>query len=247
MFKHYIIATSTMKIIKQILEKSEKPILILIVLNLVIFILDSMNFFHTNFNNYVRKFEVFSIGIFTIEYLLRVLTINNFKDLFKPMMLIDFFAVTPFYLNSTNTIFLRVLRFSRVLRIAKIGRYSQALDNIISAFKSKKEELIITFSFFAVCIIISAILMYLTEHDAQPYIFTSIPKCIYFAIITFTSVGYGDITPVTKLGEIVCSITAIFGIGIHGLFIGVIGAAFMDALKQDLNSNKQHTNKILKA
>lgn len=70
MFKHYIIATSTMKIIKQILEKSEKPILILIVLNLVIFILDSMNFFHTNFNNYVRKFEVFSIGIFTIEYYL---------------------------------------------------------------------------------------------------------------------------------------------------------------------------------
>lgn len=221
--------------IKQILEKSEKPILILIVLNLVVFMLDSMNSFHTTFNNYIRKFEIFSIEIFTIEYLLRVLTIKNFKDLFKPMMLIDFFAVAPFYISSTNTIFLRVVRFSRVLRIAKIGRYSQALENIINAFKSKKEELIITFSFFTICIIISAILMYLTEHDAQPNIFSSIPKCIYFAIITFTSVGYGDITPVTKLGELVCCTSAIFGIGIHGLFIGVIGAALMDALYKKIN------------
>lgn len=219
------------KKITLILEKSEKPILLLILLNLVVFTLDSMSFFHTNFNDYVRRFEVFSIVIFTIEYVLRVLTINSVKDLFEPMMLIDFFAVAPFYLSSTNTIFLRVLRFSRVLRIAKIGRYSQALENIISAFRTKKEELMITFSFFAVCIIISAILMYLTEHEAQPHIFSSIPKCIYFAIITFTSVGYGDITPVTRLGEIVCSITAIFGIGIHGLFIGVIGAALMEALK----------------
>lgn len=220
------------KKITQILEKSEKPILLLILLNLVVFTLDSMSSFHTNFNDYVRSFEVFSIVIFTIEYVLRVLTINSVKDLFKPMMLTDFFAVAPFYLSSTNTIFLRVLRFSRVLRIAKIGRYSQALENIISAFRTKKEELMITFSFFAVCIIISAILMYLTEHDAQPHIFSSIPKCVYFAIITFTSVGYGDITPVTRLGEIVCSITAIFGIGIHGLFIGVIGAALMEALKK---------------
>lgn len=220
------------KKITLILEKSEKPTLILIVLNLVVFILDSMNSFHTNFNDYIRKFEVFSIVIFTVEYMLRVLTINNLKDLFKPMMLIDFFAVAPFYINSTNTIFLRVLRFSRFLRVLKISRYSQALNNIIDAFKAKKEELIITFSFFAVGILISAILMYLTEHDAQPHIFSSIPKCIYFAIITFTSVGYGDITPVTRLGEIVCSITAIFGIGIHGLFIGVIGTALMEVFKK---------------
>ena len=220
------------KKITLILEKSEKPILILIVLNLVVFILDSMNSFHTNFNDYIRKFEVFSIVIFTVEYVLRVLTINNLKDLFKPMMLIDFFAVAPFYINSTNTIFLRVLRFSRFLRVLKVSRYSQALNNIIDAFKAKKEELIITFSFFAGGILISAILMYLTEHDAQPYIFSSIPKCLYFAIITFTSVGYGDITPVTRLGEIVCSITAIFGIGIHGLFIGVIGTALMEVFKK---------------
>lgn len=210
----------------------EKCILTLILLNLIVFILDSMTAFHTVFNDYVRKFEVFSIIIFTIEYILRVLSVKNFKDIFKPMMLIDFFAVAPFYLSSVNTIFLRVLRLSRLLRIAKISRYSQALDNIINAFKAKKEELIITLSIFCVGVLLSAILMYLTEHDVQPQTFSSIPQCIYFAIITFTSVGYGDITPVTKLGEIVCSLTAIFGIGLHGLFIGVIGTAFMEAFRK---------------
>lgn len=210
----------------------EKFILVLILLNLIVFIFDSITAFHTIFNDYVRRFEVFSIIIFTIEYILRVLTVKNFKDIFKPMMLIDFFAVAPFYLSSINTIFLRVLRLSRLLRIAKISRYSQALDNIMNAFKSKKEELIITLSILCAGILLSAILMYLTEHDAQPKVFSSIPQCIYFAIITFTSVGYGDITPVTKLGEIICSLTAIFGIGIHGLFIGVIGTAFLEAFRK---------------
>lgn len=211
----------------------EKFILILILLNLLVYILDSMSSFHTNYNDYVRKFEVFSIIIFTTEYILRVMAINRLKELFKPMMIIDFLAVVPFYLSSVNTIFLRILRFSRLLRIAKINRYSQALSNIVNAFKKKKEELIITFSFFSTSILLSAILMYLAENSAQPEVFSSIPKCIYFAIITFTSVGYGDITPITKFGEIVCSITAIFGIGIHGVFIGVIGSAFIEALKTD--------------
>lgn len=211
----------------------ERFILALILLNLIVFILDSMTTFHNVFNDCVRKFEVFSIIVFTIEYILRVLSVKNFKDIFKPMMLIDFFAVAPFYLSSVNTIFLRVLRLSRLLRVAKITRYSQALDNITNAFKAKKEELIITLSIFCIGVLFSAILMYLTEHDAQPQIFSSIPQCIYFAVITFTSVGYGDITPVTKLGEMVCCITAIFGIGLHGLFIGVIGTAFMEAFRKD--------------
>lgn len=210
----------------------ERFILALILLNLIVFILDSMTAFHTVFNDYVRRFEVFSIIVFTIEYILRVLSLERFKDVFKPMMLIDFFAVAPFYLSSVNTIFLRILRLSRLLRVAKITRYSQALDNITNAFKAKKEELIITLSIFCIGVLFSAILMYLTEHDAQPQIFSSIPQCIYFAVITFTSVGYGDITPVTKLGEMVCCITAIFGIGLHGLFIGVIGTAFMEAFRK---------------
>ena len=213
----------------------EKSILILIFLNLIVFILDSLNSFHVAFNNYIRIFEISSIIIFTIEYFLRAISINHIKDLFKPMMLVDFFAVIPFYLSfvTVNTVFLRILRFSRILRILKVGRYSQALDNIINAFKARKEELVITFSIFAIGILLSAIFMYFAEYSAQPHVFSSIPKCIYFSIITFTSVGYGDITPVTHLGEVICSLTAIFGIALHGLFVGVIGMAFMAAFKNE--------------
>ena len=213
----------------------EKSIFILIMSNLIIFILDTMSGFHNQFSELVRRFEIFSISIFTVEYILRLLTLERPKDIFKPMMLIDFFAVFPYYLTccNINTIFLRIFRLSRIIRILKIARYTEAVENIKKAFLSKKEELVITFSIFAVSILLSAIFMYFAEYNAQPQVFSSIPKCIYFSIITFTSVGYGDITPITSLGKIVCSITAILGIGIHGLFIGVIGAAIMAAFKEN--------------
>lgn len=110
----------------------EKSIFVLIILNLIIFIMDSVKTFHNTFLIQIKYFELFSIIIFSIEYLLRVIVCNNLRDLFKPMMLIDFFAVAPYYLSfcPVNTVFLRIFRLSRLLRILKIGRYSQALENI---------------------------------------------------------------------------------------------------------------------
>lgn len=211
----------------------EKSILTLIVLNLIIFILDTISSFHNAFNSYIKLFELLSIIVFTIEYILRLFTLKNFKDLLEPMMIIDFWAILPYYLSfcPVNTVLLRTFRLLRVIRIFKIGRYSQALDNIINIFKEKKEELIIALSIFCIGILVSSILLYFAENQAQPEMFSSIPKCFYFAIITFTSVGYGDIHPLTTIGKIICSISAILGVGLHGLFIGVIGAAFMSAFK----------------
>lgn len=225
------------KLIRNFLDNKyvENSIMTLIVLNLIVFILDSMVSFHNKFCDFVHIFKLVSVIIFTIEYILRVFSLERFKDVFKPMMLVDFFAVAPYYISfvTVNTIFLRIFRLSRLLRILKIGRYSKALENIKRGFLDKKEELFITFSIFCVGILLSAILIYIAEHDAQPDVFTSIPKCIYFTIITVTSVGYGDISPVTLFGRTICSITAVLGIGIHGLFIGVIGAAFMHAFGKD--------------
>lgn len=225
--------------IKQLLNNQyfERFITGLILLNLCVMILDSMVGFHHIFNNYIRRFEVITIAIFTFEYFLRILSIEKLSNIFKPMMLIDFFAIAPFYITfiSVNTTFLRIFRLSRFLRIMKIGRYSTALDNIINGFKSKKEELIITFSIFGMGILTTAILMYIAEYDTQPLVFSSIPKCLYFSIITFTTIGYGDVTPITTFGKIVSCISAIFGVGLHGLFIGIIGSAFMEAFKNKNN------------
>ena len=213
----------------------EKFIVTLILLNLGVIILDSMSGFHNTFNNYVRWFEVITIVIFTFEYILRILTIEKISDVFKPMMLVDFFAIAPFYISfiSLNTIFLRMFRLSKFLRLLKIGRYSNAMENIKNSFLSKKEELIITFSIFACGILVSAILMYYAEYESQPLVFSSIPKCLYFSIITFTTIGYGDVTPVTALGKIISCVSAIFGVGLHGLFIGIIGTAFISAFKKE--------------
>lgn len=217
----------------------ERIIIFLIFLNLIVFILDTVNSFHNAFSKFVSLFELVSIIIFTIEYFLRVIVIKRFKDLFLPSMIIDFWAIFPYYiaLFPINTVFLRLFRFLRILRVFKIGRYSQAFDNILNGFKAKKEELIITFSIFCIGIILSSILLYFAENQAQPELFSSIPKCFYFSVITFTSVGYGDISPVTVAGKIICSLTAILGIGLHGLFIGVIGTAFMQAFKKDTDTS----------
>lgn len=225
--------------------KVEKFILCLIVLNLGIFVFDSMESFHNAFSTYIRWFEAISIGIFTIEYFLRLLTLDKIKDVFKPMMLIDLMAVLPYYLEfcTVNTVFLRIFRLSRLLRIMKISRYSNAVDNIVRAFKSKKDELIVTVSIFGIANLIASILMYIVENPVQPDVFSSIPKCFYFSIITFTSVGYGDISPISDLGKMLASLLATIGIGFHGLFIGIFSVAMMDAFvaekkcKDDKESN----------
>lgn len=221
-------------------HKTEKFIMGLIILNLIVYVLDSMASFHSMFNNWVHRFEVVSIIIFTIEYLCRILTLTNIKDIFKPILLIDLIAIAPYYLAfcTVNTVFLRIFRLSRLVRLLKIGRYSKALENIIVAFKNKKEELVITFSIFFIAILVASILMYIVENPVQPEVFSSIPKCFYFSIITFTSVGYGDVSPISDGGKFLASILAILGVGLHGLFIGIFSVALMDAFnKKESNDN----------
>ena len=213
----------------------ERLIMILIVLNLLVYVLDTVQGFHNLFNNGIHRFEIFSIAIFTVEYICRVVTLEKAKDIFKPMLVIDLLAILPFYLSfcTLNAVFLRVFRLSRLLRIMKIGRYSNALENIVKGLKEKKEELIITFSIFFVAVLVASILMYIVENPAQPQVFSSIPKSFYFTIITFTSVGYGDIHPITNIGKVLTSILAVLGIGFHGLFIGIFSVALMSAFKKD--------------
>ena len=150
------------------------------------------------------------------------------------MMIIDFIAILPFYLGQVfggSAIFLRIIRISKLLRLAKLARYSKAFTNIKDAFREKKEELVITLSFFFMCVIISGILMYLFEHSAQPNVFSSIPRSCYFAIVTFTTVGYGDFSPITEEGRCIAAVMAVLGACIHGILVGVISSAIMSAFR----------------
>lgn len=221
--------------IKKILNNQfiEKFLIILILLNIFIFIFETDKVFYSNFNIFIQKFELFSIIVFSIEYFLRVLTVNKFKELFKPLMLVDFLAILPFYLSyaKINTTVFRILRLFRLLRIAKLTRYTNALTNIKRALIKKREELIITGIGLLTCLIIFSILIYYAEHHSGQRTFNSIPSSFWWSVVTFTSVGYGDCYPTTTIGKMIASIAAILGLCFNSLFIGIIGSAFMDTIE----------------
>lgn len=207
----------------------------LILLNFILFIFQTdMDFYH-KFKDYINIFEFCSIIIFTIEYFLRILSLQSFKELFKPMMVVDFLAVFPYYLTfvTINTIFLRILRVFRLLRIAKLARYTTALERMKKAFLKHKDEIIVTAIIFIVGLTIASIAIYFAEHNTGSTSFESIPKSFWWSVVTFTSVGYGDTYPVTTIGKFIGALTAIMGVGLHALLIGVVGAAFIDATKKE--------------
>lgn len=207
----------------------------LILLNFIVFIFQTDNSFYSTFKTYINAFELFSMIIFTIEYFLRILSLNNWRDMFKPMMVVDFLAILPFYLSfvTVNTIFLRILRLSRLLRIAKLARYTSAIKRIKMAFLKRKDEFIVTAGIFLVGLTVAAIAIYFAENQTGNQAFSSIPSSYWWAVITFTSVGYGDTYPVTTLGKFIGAFTAIMGVGLHAVLIGVVGAAFIDAAKRE--------------
>lgn len=223
---------------------TSKFLIFLILANLSVFIADTDKNFSHRYSATIYYFEVISVAIFSIEYFLRILSLEKIKDIFKPLMIIDLLAILPFYLSfiKVNTIFLRVLRMFRLLRIFKVGRYTDAFENIKRGFVNHKNELIVTGLIFFSGIIISSTLMYYAEGHVNPNAFGSIPRAFWWSVITFTSVGYGDVYPVTVVGKIIASFTAIMGVGLHGLLIGIIGTAFMNVLQG--NDNKVETQVI---
>lgn len=204
-------------------------------INFVVFIFQTDVNFYNSYKIYIANFELVSITIFTVEYILRVISLEKFKDIFKPIMIVDFFAISPYYMSfvTVNTVFLRVLRLFRLFRIAKLARYTIALELIKKAFLKHKDEIVITAIFFLIGLTIASILIYFAENQTGNKAFSSILSSFWGSVVTFTSVGYGDTYPVTTIGKFIGAFTAIMGIGLHALLIGVIGAAFMDATKKN--------------
>lgn len=206
----------------------------LILLNFIVFIFQTDVNFYNNYKIIINKFELVSIIIFTIEYFLRVISIDKISSLFKPMMIVDFLAVFPYYMSfvTVNTVFLRALRLFRLFRIAKLARYTTALIRIKNAFLKHKDEIIATTILFVIGLTIASIAIYFAENQTGNKAFSSIPSSFWWSVVTFTSVGYGDTYPITTIGKFIGAFTAIMGVGLHALLIGVVGAAFIDATKK---------------
>ena len=203
----------------------------LIFLSLVSFSLDTLPNLYEEFRHFLDGFEVFSIIIFSVEYLLRVYASKKpYKYIFSFYGLIDIIAILPFYLNTFLDLrFLRAFRVFRVFRALKLMRYNKALNRFNLAFKIVKEEIILFFMVTLVLIFITSAGIYFFENEAQPEVFKSVFHSAWWSIVTLTTVGYGDVYPITIGGKIFTFFVLMIGVGLVTIPAGLVATALSKA------------------
>jgi len=228
-------------------------IIILIILNIIAVILETVESLYDSASQLFRYFETFSVIVFTIEYVLRVWTCTlnekyknkvtgRIKFIFTPLALIDLFAFLPFYIPMIipfDLRFLRGFRLLRLVRVLKIGRYSEAVRLFGRVLNAKKAELLTAIFIIFVLLIISSSLLYYVEREAQPDKFSSIPQAMWWGVVTLTTVGYGDIFPVTPLGKFLSSIISLLGIGLFAMPTGILSAGFVEEIRKRREGRKK--------
>lgn len=220
-------------------------ILLLIALNVLALVLETVQSIGEPCRGVFRVFEVVSIAVFSCEYVLRVWSctadpryarplLGRLRFALTPMALIDLLAVLPFYLPflGLDLRFVRSVRLLRLFRLAKLGRYSKALQTIGHVLKAKKAEIVTTLFILCLLLLLASCLMYHAEREAQPESFSSIPATMWWSVATLTTVGYGDTYPVTPLGKLVAAVIAILGIGMFALPTGILGAGFVEEISR---------------
>lgn len=220
-------------------------ILALIFLNVIAVIIGSVESVQERWGTFLNVFEVVSIVVFTLEYIARLWSCTSdpqfsarirdrIRLAFRAMSIVDLLAILPFYLPFVGIDLrsLRVLRLLRILRVGKVGRYYSSLNLIKHVFQSKKEELVLTSALMGLLLVVSSSLLYYCENAVQPDAFSSIPATMWWSVTTLTTVGYGDMYPVTLMGKFCASIIAILGIGMFALPTAIIGAGFVEAVQK---------------
>lgn len=173
--------------------------------------------------------------LFSMEYVFRWVTASNRRTHpYSHMAIIDLLAILPFFCSfAIDLRSLRLIRTLRVLQLLKLYRYSKALQNVLNGFRNVKHELAVVGFMVLMMAMFSSVAMYEFEHDAQPAKFGRLSDAIWWCIVTLTTVGYGDVYPVTWPGRIVAIMTMIVGIGIFGVFVSLIGGSFVATMKHE--------------
>jgi voltage-gated potassium channel len=229
-------------------------LVLLIVLNVIAVILETEHELYVEYKTYFDNFDLFSVIIFSIEYVLRVWSATQEKRyhhwfwgrlryIFTPAALIDLLAILPFYLHALFVLDLRVLRLLRLLRFLRIFRltsYMSSAKVLTNVFKNKAQELLISLILTIGLIILSSCIMYFAEHPAQPDKFSSIPATLWWSVVTLTTIGYGDMIPVTLVGKFFTAVIALTGVALLALPAGIITAGFIEEMRK-ARKPKTHT------
>lgn len=226
-------------------------LILLISLNVVAIFLETVDPIYAQYQVAFWYFEVFSVAIFTIEYLARVwssIDLEEAKDkspiggrlryMLTPIALIDLVAILPFYLSLYMAIDLRFLRVMRLLRLFKLTRYSPALGALLDVIQKEADALLAALVVLMMMLVVSAGGIYLLENELQPETFGSMPDSMWWAIVTLTTVGYGDVIPVTALGKMFGGLIGLIGIGMIALPAAIMASGFAE----NISGRKQKYN-----
>ncbi|WP_298063014.1 ion transporter, partial [uncultured Acinetobacter sp.] len=218
-------------------------LIILIVGNVAAVLLESINEIYKLYKPYFDLFENISIVIFSGEYLLRFWSVIEedreeaaWKQRIRWMKsggaIVDLMAILPAYLNFFVHIDLRFLRVLRLVRLLKLTRYFVSLQILLRVIQREKGSFQAVIFILVIMIVMSASAIYVVENKAQPEAFSSIPQAMWWAVVTLTTVGYGDVTPVTNLGRLLGAFITILGVGIAALPAGILASGLANELNQ---------------
>ena len=214
-------------------------LIFLILTNVIAFAAGTIPELGDRYGEAFRLFNLFSVIVFTIEYALRIWSAvespvlrglppwrARFGFAMRPMQLIDLAAIAPFYLSLFFTIDLRILRVLRLFRFLKLARYSPALVSIGRVIVNERRALVGALMVMVTLLLFASTGIYFLERDVQPEVFSSIPASAWWALATLTTVGYGDVVPVTVAGKLLGGLFMVFGLGMFALPIGIVASGF---------------------
>ena len=245
----------------------------LIIVNIIAIILESFDSLYTEYHTLFTVFDWFAAIVFTIEYLVRIWIADRlYFDMYKkrygdkfeglyagkspwywrrkyilsPMGLTDFVAIAPFYLPlfvALDPHSLKIVQLIRLVRLFKLAHYFSSLTMVLNVIRGKKDELLTTIFASTVMILLSASIMYHIEHDIQPDKFPNIFASFWWAVATLTTIGYGDVFPVTGMGQFLAAITALFGIGLVAIPTGIVSMGFMEEIQKKKTEKEKEEQK----
>ena len=215
----------------KISQKLELFIQALILFSLLTFSLETLPNLSEKERHWLYISEIVTIGIFTIEYLTRlILSKRKLSYIFSFFGIIDLISILPFYIGlGIDLRSLRAVRFVRLLRLFKMARYSKALQRFHRAFIISKEEIILFFISACIMLYLAGVGIYYFEHEAQPKVFASVFDGLWWAVATLTTVGYGDCYPVTAGGKLFTFFILLIGLGIISVPTGMVASALSKA------------------
>jgi voltage-gated potassium channel len=217
----------------------------LITANVVAIVLKSEAGIDAVWHSWFDHFELVSVALFTVEYVARVWAavedghgryrrplLGRLRYMATPLALIDLIAILPFYLSFLVPVDLLFVRIFRMFLIFKLTRYQASMNLLAKVLRSEAGPIAAALFVLMMLLVVAASFAYLAEHQAQPQVFASIPDAMWWAIVTMTTVGYGDMVPITPLGKLVGGVIAVIGLGMVALPAGLLASGFSEQLHQ---------------